>query len=467
MPDPILALDLGTSSTKGLLVGSAGEVLAAHSASYPTHTPCPGHAEQDPGEVMAAVREVLAALGGPDTDVVLSCAMHTLVPVGSDGAPLGRVWTWADRRAAPEAAELRSGPRAPGLHARTGTPLHASSPLCKLRHLQRVEPARFAAAARFVSLKELVVEALTGERCVDHAVASSTGLLDVHRREWDREALELAGVDAAHLSPLVPTDRALPAGGGARSVVVGSTDGALANLGVGADDSRTVCITLGTSGAVRVVYSEPRTDPTGQRFCYVVDATRYVVGGALNNGGLVLRWLGRLLGGASDADLIETAAAVPPGSDGLLLVPTLTGERFPSYRSDLRGIAHGLTLEHDRGHLVRAGLEGVMLAVAPLFDALRAEAAVEPEVRIGGGLVEFPFCRQMLADVLGCPVHMPASRDSSALGAARLGFAALGRPADWPIEMAHTHEPDPGRHRLYRELRQRRGLLEAAQGEWC
>src|SRR5690606_15280934 len=244
--------------------------------------------EQDPGELLDAVREALAVLGGDRVPLVFSAAMHSLLALDSGGRPVSRVWIWSDHRSAAEAAALRAGPSAAGLHARTGTPLHPMSPLCKLRWWRLHRRAEFAAVHRFVSAKEYVLRSLFGIEAVDHSVASATGLFDVQRFAWDEEALSIAGLDASRLSPLVETSTIFQAGG--RSIVIGATDGVLANLGVGATAKDLPCVTLGTSGAMRVVSDVPATDPAGRLFCYVLDRKTWVRGGAINNGGLVLRW---------------------------------------------------------------------------------------------------------------------------------------------------------------------------------
>ena len=470
MAPRILALDIGTTSTKGLLVDAWGGTHGLHTVGYQTSRPHPGHAEQDPVEILSAVRATIATLAPMDVDLVFSSAMHSLIGVDANGQPLTPMWTWADQRSGAIAAELRAGPDAEQLHARTGTPLHPMSPLCKIRYLRGAEPDLFRRIARFVSIKEYVIESLLGARCVDHSVASSTGLLDVPTREWNARALELAGIDASALSPLVPTTHVLEDGPGKRRVVVGATDGVLANLGVapeaGREGVRMACLTLGTSGAARLTVDAPVLDPRGRLFCYVLDAKRHVIGGAVNNGGLVLRWLRDLFSipetAAGTAAFMARVESVPLGAEGLLCIPELTGERYPSYRSTGGGRFHGLNVAHRAEHLQRAGIEGMMLAFAPLVAELEQQSGGAPltEVRIGGGMFGWEFCRQLLADITGRRVRMPASVESSALGAARLGFAALGIPADWAMEFPHVHEPDTARHTAYQDILARRVALQ-------
>lgn len=451
MKPRILAIDIGTSSTKGLLIDSVGVIQAEHAVSYALSSPSPGVAEQDPDEIFAAVQRVIAELGAGGVPLVFSSVMHSLLAVDDRNRPLTSVWTWADRRCAVEAEELRAGDAASGLHQRNGTPLHPMSPLCKLVYMARHHREIFDAAARFISIKEYVLEKLTGERCIDHSVASSTGLFDVSALAWDPAALDLVGLSADRFSEPVPTTHVIH---GDREIVVGATDGVLANLGVGAIDARSPCITLGTSGAARLVVANPETDPSGRLFCYVLDEGRWVRGAAINNGGLVLRWMQETLcGGAWDESaVLAAAAAAPRGGDGLLFVPTLAGDRYPSYRSDVTGTMMGLTLSHQRGDILRAGIEGVMLSFQPLLKELRGAGSSFEVIRVGGGMFASEFCRQLLADVVGCRVAMPASQESSGLGAATLGFRALGEPADWSVELPIQHQPDPTAVEFYARL---------------
>ncbi len=459
----ILAIDIGTSSTKGLLVDDRGQIQATHQVCYPLLSPQPDYAEQDPSQILAAVREVIETVAPRGVDLVFGCAMHSVIGVDVIGAALSPVLTWADRRATRIASELRTQDRARGLHARTGTPIHPMSPLCKIRHISRHDTDLFCRVDRFVSIKEFVIESLTGERCVDHSVASSTGLFDVARLQWDREALEFAGIDAGRLSPLVPTTHVIDDPSSERRIVVGATDGVLANLGAGDADATALCVTLGTSGAARLLVDGPMTDPEGRLFCYVLDAGRWVIGGAINNGGLVLGWLQNEFPDEARThdEIISRASKAVAGADGLLCVPAVAGERYPTY--DPRAV---VTLSGGRESrtpdlTMRAALEGMMLPFAPLIDEVEeaSGAGSLQEVRIGGGIFEWEFCRQLLADVIGRRVAMSDSRESSALGGARLGFQALGVGHGWSHETTFSHTPDSDAHAVYRGLLGRRDDL--------
>ncbi len=434
----VVGVDVGTTSAKATAYDAAGRSWAASARAYPLATPAPGRAEQDADEVcdaacaaLAAVTDDVARAGGRVAGVALSAAMHSLLAVDSAGRALTPVLTYADTRAAAQATTLRAAPAAAGLQQRTGTPIAAMSPLCKLRWFAAQEPDVCARAARWISLKEHLVTRLTGATVVDQSMASATGLFDVHRRDWDAEALDLADVTVERLSTPVPVTTVLPARDLGVPVVVGAGDGCLASVGVGALTPDVAALSIGTSGALRIVTDRPDTDATGRLFCYVLDDRRWVVGGSISNGGLVLRWLrdgwladeGQALG---YEELNALAAAAPPGADGLLCLPYLTGERAPQWDAGIRGMLLGVDLRHGRAHLVRAALEGVALQLRWVATAIADAGAAPSAVRATGGFTRSPLWLQIVADVLDRPLSVPTGTGGSTLGAALLGHVALG-----------------------------------------
>jgi len=270
----LVGVDLGTSAVKVLACTIDGKTVAERAADYPLSTPRPGYVEQDAEVVyraaMKALQDVLEEVrlrGDEAAAIGISAAMHGVLPVDAQGEPCGPLITWMDRRSASIADAWRADGTAAELYRRTGAPVHPMLPSCKLRWLAENDRDTFERAARFVSLKELLVYRWTGEWLVDWGIASATGLFNVDGRGWDGYALDEAGIDASRLSEPAPPSTALR---GFRpgvattlgltnqsALVLASSDGALANLGVGAVAPDEVALTLGTSGAVRVVVDEP------------------------------------------------------------------------------------------------------------------------------------------------------------------------------------------------------------------
>jgi gluconokinase len=436
----VIGVDLGTTSTKAVAFDTAGRELASGSAGYPLNEPHPGWAEQDPTAILDAVRssirDVAGQLDQPVAGLSFSSAMHTLIGLDADGSPLTPSLSWADSRAAEQAEWIRSSAGGLALHRRTGTPVHPMAPLPKLVWFREQEPKLAEQVAFWVGIKDYVLSQLCEALVTDHSMASGTGLMDIGTLDWDPEALQLAGISPEQLPELVPTtyvlsglsgELGLPSG---TPVVVGAGDGPLANLGLGAVDPGVAACSIGTSGALRVMVEKPAVDPLGGVFCYALTEQRWVVGGAINNGGIVLDWAGRTLapdlGDEPAEKLLDLAGQVPAGAGGLIMLPYLLSERAPHWSALPRGAYVGLTREHRREHLVRAAIEGVCQQLALVLQSMRAAGNEVREVRATGGFARSPLWRQILADTLGMEVQFPAGHEGSGFGAALLGMQALG-----------------------------------------
>ncbi|HEY8582226.1 MAG TPA: FGGY-family carbohydrate kinase, partial [Capillimicrobium sp.] len=244
-------------------------------------------------------------------------------------------------------------------------------------------------------------------------------------------------------------------------VIAGGADGPLANLGVGAVKPGVAAVSIGTSGALRVMVEEPATDPAGRVFCYALTPGRWSVGGAINNGGVVLQWAGEALapdlGEHSEEQLLALAGEVPAGSEGLIMLPYLLSERAPHWSALPRGAYVGLARGHGRGHLVRAAVEGVCQQLALVLDSVRAAGNEVREVRATGGFARSALWRQILTDALGMPVGFPAGHEGSGFGAALLGMEALEmvgsieRAAEL-VEIDERLEPEPQAAEVYAGL---------------
>ena len=472
----VIGVDIGTTSTKSVAYTGDGVAGPSHGAGYELDEPSPGHAVQDPDAIVDAVvesvRETVAQVGADRVEgLSFSSAMHGLIGLDADGRPLTPLVTWADTRALAQAERLRAGSGGLSLHRRTGTPLHPMSPLPKLVWFLEQEPALCERARHWVGIKEYVLSRLCGVLVTDHSLASATGLMDLERLDWDEEALAIGGVLREQMAELVATttalDGLLPEAArelGLRAdvpVVVGAGDGPLANLGLGAVRPGVAACSVGTSGALRVMVDRPAVDPLGRVFCYALTEHRWVVGGAINNGGLVLDWAGDALapdlGEESEDALLALAGEVPPGSGGLVMLPYLLSERAPHWSALPRGAYIGLTRGHRRGHLVRAALEGVGQQLALVLASMRSAGMRVDEMRATGGFTRSDLTRRLLADVLGLDIGFPAGHEGSSFGAALLGMEALGMvesidvAADL-VQLADVVRPDPASAATYASL---------------
>jgi gluconokinase len=451
-PAVVVGIDLGTSAVKVLAITTRGREIASGSQFYGLETPQADFVEQDADVVYRATMQVLARVlsdvrmrGSEVAAIGFSSAMHGVLCVDEAGEPLSRVITWMDRRAHAIADGWRADGNGSALYARTGAPMHPMLPVAKLRWLRDNDPALFAKTRRFVGLKELVVFRWTGEWLVDHGIASATGMLDLRTRDWDPLALELAGVTPERLSqPALPSTalrRFRPAIArelgltGLTAVVLASADGPLANVGVGGSAPGDVALTLGTSGAVRVLANEPMLDAHARTFCYCADDTRYVVGGPTSAAGASLDWIFNLLlyefpKEERFAHAAALAAEIAPGAQGLVVLPFFGGERAPYWNSALRGAFDALDLAHDRRTILRAAFESVVFGVYAVYDVMRELVGPLERLLLSGGLTKAPLMRQLLADVFGIPAVQPHEQEASAFGAALLAAQAVGLVED-------------------------------------
>jgi gluconokinase len=481
----VVAVDIGTTSTKTLLVDRKGSIRGEHSVGYGILSGLPGQAEQNPSEiyeaVIAGIREVIASSAVQIDEILcvsFSSAMHSLIALDAEFNPLTQSIIWADSRAVKQADRLKKSPEGHGVYLRTGTPLHPMSPMTKLMWMKENDPETFAKATWFVGIKDYILARLFGRVVVDYSIASGMGLFNLAELAWDSEAMQIAGVTVERLPEPVPTTYRLVGLNTSEATrmgiavntpfVVGAADGVLANLGVGAYEPGIFSVTVGTSGAVRTVVSKPIADPKGRLFCYALTEDAWVVGGAINNGGILLRWVRDVLATEEAAEarrqgldpydyLAGLAEKVPAGSEGLLMLPMLTGERAPHWNANARGVFFGLSLTHSKAHMIRSVLEGVVYGLYSVAAALTEVVGPGKEIRASGGFARSVIWRQIMTDVWGMPLVVPDVIESSGLGAAYLGLIAMGEVSGFSgiqawIQTGSAHTVNIDNNKVYGQL---------------
>ena len=450
----ILAVDIGTGSCRGALYGAALNRLGVAAVEYPTRYPRPGWAEQDPEDILSAVLQAISGAisdsgRSPDeiTALTLDGPLHTCLGLTAQQRPSTPVLTWADSRSHRIAEAHRQTGADGEIYERTGCPLHPMYPSVKIAWWRKQHPALFADIKHFVSVKAYVLFRLTGELLEDRATASGSGLLDVSALRWDDRALQLAGIDpdrlpalvepshvVEHLDPQTAARTGLPV---STPVVVGSSDAAMSSLGSGTIDLDQMTVMVGTSGAVRRLVNTPLLDPQRRTFCYYFADGIWFAGGAINNGGNTLRWFSDNFGQQARREaartgesvytiLCNSAEAVSPGSDGLIFLPFLAGERSPHWSSSMRGSLIGITLHHRHQHVVRALLEGVCYRIHSVAQPLEQLLGPSKEVRATGGFARSAVWLQILADVMGRELLVTGEPEGSILGATVLALRTLG-----------------------------------------
>jgi gluconokinase len=440
----VLALDLGTSSVRALVFDERGAALPDVLARRPTRLDITddGKAELDPDAVVAAVGECLDELAGRGEldaveHVATSCAWHSVIALDGDGRRRTGALTWADTRAAPLVAGLRSRADLDHLHAVTGTRPHTLYWTVKLPWLAReLSPA----PARYLGLAEYVTGALLGDPSASASMASGTGLLDLAAGAWDGQALELAGVDERALPAVAGngwTGQLGPGGARRWPALAGATwhpvtgDGAASNVGAGCLSADRVAINIGTSAAIRAVQPAGQAGPLHRELWrYLVDDHNVVSGAAFSGAGNLYAWLRQVTTLPAEGSVEEELATVPPGSSGVVVMPYHAGSRPPLDLAAGSGAITGLSLATTAVEILAATLEAVCYRLAAGYEALASTLPKEPEVvASGGAVVASPWWQQTLADVLGRPVRVVDEPEASARGAALLAVGQTTEPA--------------------------------------
>lgn len=472
----IIGVDIGTSGTKAIAFTSEGIVTGNAYVSYNPVASAPGHHELDPevlfNAVITCIQNVvqqIKAMPAAVEGISFSAAMHSLIAVDAAGSPLTNVITWADARSTAYAAALKQTVAGSDIYRHTGTPVHPMSPLCKIMWIGENQPGVFKATHKFISIKELIFYRFFDQYLIDHSIASATGLFDIYKKAWFTPALAAAGITSDHLSQpirttqiikgLTPEYAQLLGIGDDTPFIIGASDGCLANLGSNATQPGDMSVTIGTSGAVRMITAQPEYDQQERIFNYILRDDLYVSGGAINNGVVLLKWyaehfLKKPFSTAHDlTEFVQQAAIAPAGSDGLIFLPYLLGERAPVWDACARGVFFGIHAGHTQAHFMRAIIEGINYALYQVAVSVEETVGAIQHIYASGGFINSPLWLQWLTDIFGKEIKVINSQDASSIGAAILGWQSLGVFNDSePMTFFHIQQqytPDATLHATY------------------
>ena len=452
--DVLVGLDLGTSSVKAVVMRRDGRLLAAAGEETTLYTPQPGWAEQDPQDWLAASLRALqraVAESGVSAQQVAGVGvtgqMHSLVCLDGAGEVLRPAILWADSRSQPQVDALLGSPGADVLAAWTGNPLAAGMMLVSWLWLRQNEADTARRTRWLVSPKDYLRWQLSGALGTEDSDASATLLFDPFERYWSQPVLDLAGLReenlpnvnlsaraAAGLRTVIASACGLRAG---TPVVFGASDQAARAVGQGLLDEGWAAVTIGTGGQifapVQDVRAAARQAPHRKAihlFCHALP-DRWHLQAATLSAGLSLRWLRDQLWPGSDyAGLAEAAQGVEAAQEGLFFLPHLAGERTPHLDSSVRGLFAGLSLSHQRAHLTRAVMEGVVFSLRQGLDALTTAGAPFEGLLLAGGALRHPLWVRLAADILGQAVFTTEREEITACGAAMLAGVGSGVYAD-------------------------------------
>ena len=450
-----MGIDVGTTGAKALLTDADGAVKATATTEYPMSTPQPLWAEQQPTDwwtaTVSSIDRILKQSGvTPDriAGVGLTGQMHGLVLLDAQGDVLRPCIMWNDQRTGEQCAEITRRVGAERLLQLTGNPVLPGFTASKILWVSQHEPHVYKEVAKVLLPKDYVRYRLTGEFFGDVSDASGTSLFNVGRRRWSREMLQALDIPHSWLpevteSPEVSAQLSTSAAGetgllDGTPVVGGAGDQAAQAVGTGIVTEGLLSVTLGTSGVVFAASDNYRVEPNGKlhAFCHALPDTWHLMGVMLSAGGS-FRWYRDTLGDAELAEaerskrdayqiLTEEAARVPPGCEGLLFLPYLSGERTPHADPNARAAFVGLTLRHDKAHMTRAVLEGVSYGLRDSLELMRDLGLSIEQVRASGGGARSSLWRQILADVFETELATVEVTEGAAYGAALLAGVGVG-----------------------------------------
>ncbi len=467
----LVGLDVGTGGARAVAVAESGEVVAEASSRYPLHAPRPGWTEQDPADWWEGAREVLGKVAAQADEEVagigLTGQMHGSVFLDSSDEVIRPALLWNDQRTQAQCEGITHTVGGERLISIAGNPALTGFQAPKILWLRDEEPDNFGRVSSVLLPKDYVRLRLTGEYATDVSDASGTLLLDVRARDWSGEILDALEIPRTWMPKVyegpestgtlredVAEELGLPSG---IPVAAGGGDNAAAAVGTGIVGPGLVNSSVGTSGVLFAHSGEFTPDPSGRlhAFCHAVPGAYHLMGVTLSAGGS-LSWWRDTLGGDYDK-LVEAASGVPPGSEGLVFLPYLSGERTPHLDSKARGAFFGLTARHGVEHMTRAVMEGVVFSLRDSLEIMRSLGVRVEDVRATGGGARSALWRQLQADIYDTPIRRTVADEGPAYGAALLAGVASGTYAD--VEEASSvvglreeiTEPDTGRSKQYEE----------------
>lgn len=461
----ILAIDVGTSSTRALLYDAAGNMVEdiEGRVTYQMHLTADGGVEIDGDELVAltcrAIDEALQQadqLADKICGVGISTFWHSLIGIGANAKPVTPLYNWSDTRSRDDVRTLAAHIDVNASHSRTGVIPHSSYQPARLLWLKRTTPELFANVVHWMTFGDYFTFKLFGRRLASVSMASGTGLFNPNTCQWDAEMLAVAGIKATQLSELATDDESLTGlkdEYGKRWPVLKDLpwfpaigDGACSNIGSGCVTEDRAALMVGTSGAMRICFPATSVKIPRGLWCYRANRRYFVMGGALSNGGDVYAWGLKTLN-LKEKEIEEQLSNMQPDAHGLTVLPFFSGERSTGWADSAKAVIAGMTLNTSPIEILRASLEAVAYRFAAIYQRLREEMPASSQIiASGGGILHSPTWTQMMADAIGAPVAASAIEEASSRGAALLALEALGHISELsslPAPCNEIYQPIP------------------------
>lgn len=454
----VIVLDLGSSSTRAMLYDAQAKPVpgALVRESVDFHVDQLGASEDDPQLALARASRTLNALKQTPayrdqvkTEPLLAISSYagSLLCLDANAEPLTPIYTYADTRASSDAAQLREIHDEIATLQRTGCRIRANYTPARLAWLKRTQPDIFARTRHFVTLSDYVRLKLFGRLGCGISIASWSGLLNRQNNDWDETWLRILGLQREQLPPIDPaTSHGL--------IAVG--DGAGANVGSGCTNPDHVAVTIGTTGAMRIISPhDAQRDISPALWSYRANHAFDLTGGATTEGGNVVAWLRAVLAGLGNDTAEAAIAQQRPDGHGLTVLPMFGGERSPGFADRARATLHGLSFDSTPAHIARACYEAIAYRLGSIYTALLGASRAKGIIASGGALLGSPTWCQIIADVTGAPVQLCDEPEATARGAAMLALRQL----DLPAQLGPIFVPNAQHTAIYRAAAARQQTL--------
>ncbi len=484
MKEYLLGIDIGTSACKIAVFRQDGTAVEKENGNYAVYYPKRGWAEQDPDEWWQAVGNAIKRIferGKVRPENIAGIGIDgqswSAIPIDPEGNVLSRTPIWFDVRSRDICRRLEARIGKDRLFDVAGNPLSPSYTTAKILWYKENTPEVYQHTDKILQSNSFIAYRLTGKACQDLSQGYGLHCFDMQTGSWDFKMAAEIGIPEKFLPEIVACSTVIgtvtkKASGETgllegTPVVPGGLDAACGTLGAGVTEAGMTQEQGGQAGGMSICMDEPKADPSLILGFHVVPGKWLLQGGTTGGGG-VMRWLERELGGyerlkeketakSSLVQFNELAAAVRPGSDGLIFLPYMAGERSPIWDPDARGVYFGLDFSKTKGHLIRAAMEGVAFALKHNLDTAEKAGASVGELRAMGGSANSVLWTQIKSDITGKPIAVPFSDAATTLGAAILAGVGIGMYPDCTeaarqtVHVTRRHEPNPDRDAFYKK----------------